>query len=560
MTAAAGNTRNPAIPAAVETAAEQVKRAHEAYAPHPALLSPQGWISFAGLGIMAERAAGLMAEGGASFGDRVVLYLENSAILRVLEHSILAAGLVRVALTPRLHPKEVAAITLDSGARLVCCSPESAQAVRAALMELGSSARVLEFSDSGTGNTPASIAKRPPAALDWPAPKPSDPAMLMYSSGTTGKPKAAIVTQASWVAHSRRALAELPVIGPGDVVLAVAPMTHFGGSIGLDCAMNGAATVPMSAFRPSEVLPALHRFAVTVLPLAPVMLAGLVDALRSGGQQPPPLKAVPYGGSPVSAETLAAAALYFPGALVQFYGLAEALAPLSCLSAADHDSAARALAHEPAGEKSRIQEQARHRLESAGHWVDGVEVRLENGQILVRADTVMPGYWNRPELSARVLDAEGWFATGDIAYVDDDGYVHLVDRMNDVIISGGFNIYPGEVERVIARVPGIREAVVLGVPDERWGERVHAVVVLEESMTEKFGGTAGKAELLELIVSACRGELASYKKPLGVDTVDEIPRNAAGKVDRNLLRQRLQSSGANHPGEDSHRSSPSVSR
>lgn len=539
MTAAAGNTRHPYSPPGVETAAEQVKRAHAAYATHPALLAGQGWISFADLGLMAEHAAELMADEGVAFGDRIVLYLENSGVLRVLEHSILAAGLVRVALTPRLHPREVAAITLDSGASLVCCGPGSAQAVRAALVEAGSAAKVLVFSDSGPGNTPASIANRPPAALDWPAPKPSDPAMLMYSSGTTGKPKAAIVTQAAWVAHSRRALAQLPEIGPGDVVLAVAPMTHFGGSIGLDCAMSGAATVPMAAFHPHEVLAALHGFGVSVLPLAPVMLAGLLEALRESGQQPPPMKAVPYGGSPVSADTLAAVAPYFPGALVQFYGLAEALAPISCLSAADHDSAARILAHEPGRDESRTQALARHRLESAGHQVGGVEVRLENGQIYVRADTVMPGYWNRPELTARVLDSDGWFATGDIAYVDDGGYLHLVDRINDVIISGGFNVYPGEVERVIARVPGVREAVVLGTPDERWGERVHAVVVLEGSAARKFSSTAGKARLLELIVKACRAELASYKKPLAVDTVDEIPRNPAGKVDRNMLRHRL---------------------
>ena len=518
------------------TVAEQMKRSYREFAAHPALMTPEGWISFEELGELANRALDLLAGEGVRFGDRIVLYLENSAILRVLEHTILGEGLVRVALSPRLHPQEVAAIAADCRARVVCCAPEAVQSVRAFLAEAGAEARVLPFSDREGGTTPASLALRP-APLQvrrWPDVKGADPAMLMYSSGTTGRPKGAVVTHAGWAAQAELALAQLPAIGPGDVVLAAAPMTHFGGSIGLDCATVGAATVPMASFEPRAVLSALETFGVTVLPLAPILLRRLLDELASShSERSPRLRSVPYGGSSIDAGTLAAAAEYFPGVLAQFYGLAEALAPISCLTPADHDAAIRDLQ-----DPSADHEEAMARLRSAGRVVEGMNVRLdEQGQIIVRGDTVMAGYWNREELTRRALDGEGWFSTGDIGVIDSQGYLRIVDRLNDVIISGGFNIYPAEVEQVIEEIPFVREAVVLGAPHERWGEGVYAAVVLEPDAAKEFDGDAGPENLLKALTDACRSRLASYKKPLGVRMVEEIPRNAAGKIDRNRLRE-----------------------
>jgi len=511
------------------TVAEQVRRAQRCFSADPALLTAEGWISFGQLADLADAAAHLMADEGARFGDRIVLYFENGAELRVLEHAVLGNGLVRVALSPRLHPREVAEIVLDSNASLVCCSPGVAPAVREALAEAGASARVLPFSNAGSGeNSLAVLASRPRStALEWPSVSPADIAMLIYSSGTTGTPKAAVVTHGAWVAQTSLAMRQLPEIGRGDVVLAVAPMTHFGGSIGLDCAMSGAATVPVAAFEPHSVLSAIDEYGVTVLPLAPIMLTRLVEALDAGARRPPPIRAIPYGGSPVPPGTLAAAVGYFPGALVQYYGLAEALAPIACLTAGDHDALLGSGSHG---------HPLRHRLESAGRVVDGVQVRLVGRQILVRGETVMVGYWNRDTLNAEVLNADGWLSTGDIARIDDDGYLYLIDRAQDVIISGGFNIYPAEVERVIAAVPGLREAVVFGIPHERWGEGVCAAVVMEVVADPRF---AGDGELLRTVVDFCRTRLASYKKPLVVLAVDEIPRNAAGKIDRRKLRSTL---------------------
>ena len=517
------------------TVADQLERAYAAFGPHPALLTPEGWVMFSELRPLARRAAELLAGEGARSGDRIVLYLENSAVLRVLEHAILGFGMVRVALSPRLHPNEVAAMALDCEAPIVCAAPHSADAVRQALSAAGSAARVLEFADDGDAHSPATLAARAESGgAPSPAGSPDDVAMLMYSSGTTGEPKGAVVTHGAWVAQTRNALAVLPPIGPRDVVLAVAPMTHFGGTIGLNCAVSGAATVPMARFDARAVIDAVARFSVTVLPLVPVLLTRLTSALSAEERLVPPLLAVPYGGSPIAADALALAVERLPGVLHQFYGLAEALAPLSWLSPADHDAAARDFA---AGGEAR--ERARERLSSAGTWIPAIEARIVDHEVQVRGDVVLPGYWNRPELTARVRSADGWFATGDLARIDADGYVHLVDRRNDVIISGGFNIFPGEVERAIATVDGVREAVVLGLPDERWGEGVHAAVVLTESAREAYAGAKGADALLETVLEACRSRLAGYKKPLRVHTVDAIPRNAFGKVDRKALRAQL---------------------
>ena len=519
----------------IRTVAEQLERAYAEFGSNPALLTPDGWVTFAELRRLALRTAELLAAEGAARDDRIVLYLENSAVLRVLEHALLGFGMVRVALSSRLHPREVAAIAHDCGAPMVCAGPGDAAELRRALRDVGSSARVLEFADEGNGHTPATLAARPETGgAPAPAAAPEDLAMLMYSSGTTGEPKGAMVTHGAWVAQTRNALAVLPDIGPGDVVLAVAPMTHFGGTIGLNCAVSGAATVPVPRFDARSVIDAVARHSATVLPLVPVLLTRLTSAMTEQDRLVPPLRAVPYGGSPIAAEALAAAAQRLPGVLSQFYGLAEALAPVSWLSPAEHDEAARDFA---AGGDRR--EHARERLSSAGTWIPALEARLVDGEVVVRGDVVLPGYWNRPELTARVRTADGWFSTGDLARIDGDGYVHLVDRKNDVIISGGFNIFPGEVERVIAGVDGVLEAVVLGLPDERWGEGVHAAVVLSESAGRQYAGAAGADALLRVVTEACRSRLAGYKKPLRVHSVEAIPRNAFGKVDRRALRARL---------------------
>ncbi|GAA2069328.1 long-chain fatty acid--CoA ligase [Streptomyces albiaxialis] len=530
---ASGPATTPRPVSGPATVAEQFARAEAAYGDrralrsadvgHPATGSAAGWLTFAQVAELARTAVARLAVLGAGPGDRVVLALPNSVLLRVLDRAVLGSGLVRVALSPRLHPREIAGIAADCGARVVCCTPGAEQAVRAALAHAGASAAVTACADDAPGRTGSPVltpavlaAASTPPPPGWPAPAPADIAMLMYSSGTTGRPKGVVVTHGTWAAQTVRALGVLPPVGPGDVVLAVAPMSHFGGSIGLDCAVSGAATVTMSRFDAGAVLDAVEAYGVTVLPLAPVMLERIARAAAPRTAPVPGIRAVPYGGSPLGAEALAPAAEVFPGALTQFYGLAEALAPLTVLAPADHDSGVPG------------------RLASAGRVADGVELRLADGEIEVRGDTVMAGYWNRPELTAAAF-RDGWFRTGDLAEIDADGYVRLTGRSGETIVTGGFNVQPAEVERVLAPVAGVREAAVVGLPHPEWGEGVTAAVVLDGGPRT---GTPGE-DVLAALARACAGALAGYKKPVAVHAVPEIPRNAAGKTDRAALRKLL---------------------
>ena len=262
-------------------------------------------------------------------------------------------------------------------------------------------------------------------------------------------------------------------------------------------------------FDPAEVVEAVTTDGVAYLPLAAIMVERLADELA--GRTLPMLKAVPYGGSAIRPAAFERSAPAFPGVLYQYYGLAEALAPLACLTADDHD---RGISRDAA---------AHARLRSAGTWLPGVEYRLIDGELAVRGPVVMPGYYNRPDGG---IDSDGWFATGDLVEVDDAGYLFVTDRIKDIIITGGYNVHPSEVERVIGALPEIADVVVIGTPNETWGEGIAAIVVLREPVDD----------LLGYLAAACKAKLASYKKPVAVHVVDEIPRNPAGKPNRILLR------------------------
>jgi acyl-CoA synthetase (AMP-forming)/AMP-acid ligase II len=219
------------------------------------------------------------------------------------------------------------------------------------------------------------------------------------------------------------------------------------------------------------------------------------------------------------------AAQTFPASLIQFYGLSEALAPIAALSAADHDRASETV---DAVERSRL-------LSSTGPIVPGVRARVVDTELSVQADTVTPGYWNRADLNAAVLSPDRWFSTGDHVEIDGEGYLHVLGRGSDVIISGGFNVHAAEVERVLSQVPGITEVAVFGVPHPVWGMGVAAVVVAREPASEEFARPAPALD--EAIRTACAANLAGYKKPTIVRLVNAIPRTSADKIDRNRLQQ-----------------------
>lgn len=533
------------------TIAEQFVRARRVFASEPCLLTPDGWLTFHQVGEAADGARRALLEAGSAPDDRIVLALPNSAVLRILEQGVFEGGLVRVAISPRLHAREIAAIALDAEASIVCCAPAAADEITAALAELSVPAQVLSCADDDAPITPRGLRAAGGDAPPPGAPSPNGLAMLLYSSGTTGTPKGATVTHAAWIEQWHRAMAQLPPIGPGDIVLAVAPMTHFAGSIGLDCAVAGAATIPLTYGGPAATLREIARRRPTILPLAPVLLTDLATAAGGSDQAAlSGLRVVPYGGSPIAPTVLADAARILPGRLVQFYGLAEALAPLACLSAAEHDAAVRRLdsATDPAAnddaEERRV---ALAILSSAGRWVPGVAARVADTELLVSGDVVTAGYWKREQLNGSVFH-DGWFATGDLVRFDGDRLT-VLSRADDLVVSGGFNVYPGEVERVLSSEPGVRDVAVIGLPHPRWGSGLVAAVVLDEATRVAYSGDSGHARLLDVLAARTRTSLAGFKKPLAVHILTELPRNAAGKIDRNRLRERLTA-----PESDNHAS------
>lgn len=498
----------------------------------PFLRVGDAWLTTAQVSAAADAAAAGLIEAGAVVGDRVVIALANGPMFRVLEHGMYAAGLIRVALTPRLHDREIAAIAADCTASVVCCDPNRVEELTRVLRDAGVRAPVLGV-DAAAAVT---FAAAPAAGRVGRAPAPDDVAMLHYSSGTTGTPKGATVTHAAWVAQSRLALAQLPPIGDGDVVLAVAPMPHFGGSMSLNAAATGAATVTLGAFSPRETLEAVIDHGVTVLPLAPIMLAMLADedaALVARAARV--LRAIPYGGSPLDPARLLLAARRFPGLLCQYYGLSETLAPVTSLTAADHDGAVTAA---DAGDTAS----AHRALASAGRVAGATEVRLgadaagtaeDPGEVQVRSELVTAGYWAHPDLTARAIDADGWFHTADLGWFDDGDRLQLAGRKADLIVTGGFNVQPSEVERVIRLLPIVRDVAAVGVPDPRWGERVHASIVVAHDVALEH--------LSELVEATCRDHLAAYKRPLSIEILDALPRTALDKIDRKAIRRRISS-------------------
>ncbi|MFD2468638.1 class I adenylate-forming enzyme family protein [Amycolatopsis silviterrae] len=489
-----------------DTLPEILEQSYEAHGAAPALLHEGRWLTFAETAKLAQGLHALLAEHGAAQGDRVVVHLENGVTTWLLDQALLGFGLVRVAVSARLHVLEVAAICLDAEAAVVCADPGQADQLRAALRDAGARTVVVSLD----ADRPPDLSGAEPTVLA--RPHPDDVAMLMYSSGTTGAPKAAVVTQGAWVARTRNSLAHLPPVTEADTVVLAAPAAHFAGSVALDCFLQGARMVIERRFDADAVLDLVDQHDGTVVPLVPVLLARLVDAATARPTSGRHLRCLPYGGSAVSTDVLVRGARRFPGVLTQFYGLAEALAPLTVLSPADHDEAAAS------------------RLGSAGRFVDGVEHRVNDGVLTVRGPMVMPGYWRRPDLDAQVL-SDGWFTTGDQAAVDDDGYLRLTGRSSDVIVSGGYNIQPREVEQVIERIPGIAEVAVAGVPDREWGEAVHAFVVVNADPLRD------KETLTAVLRDACAGAVASYKKPRHVHVRNSLPRNHYGKVDRRALRE-----------------------
>jgi len=417
----------------------------------------------------------LLAERGLRPGDRVAIKLPNIPDFAVMYYGVLRAGGTVVPMNPLLKSREVDYYLKDSGARLLF-------------------------------DTTAELPSLPTYhVVDR---QPDDTAVILYTSGTTGQPKGAELTHANLSQNVAVASSDLFTLGPDDVVFGGLPLFHsFGQTCGLNAAIStGACLTLVSRFQPEKVLEVLVRDGVTVFEGVPTMYVALL-ASTNGKNDAKALRVCVSGGAALPVEVLRGFEEAFNCRILEGYGLSET-SPVASFNHPDRVCKPGSIGTPIRGVEMRLVR------------VDGTDVPPgEVGEIAIRGHNVMKGYWGRPDATADAIP-DGWFRTGDLARMDDDGYFFIVDRKKDLIIRGGYNVYPREIEEVLYEHPAILEAAVIGIPDATLGEEVGAAVVL------KPGSSVTVDELREYVKS----QVAAYKYPRRVWFLDALPKGPTGKI------------------------------
>lgn len=486
----------------------------------PALICDDRTLSHAALRARIEALARALQSAGVRSGDRVAVLLPNCAEFVEAFFGITAIGAIVVPLNTRLHPGEHAGLLADCSPVLMIAASEYRASAEHVAQRVPS---VRSFVTVGPGGEDAAF----PAYASWvgahagPMPQAEissgSPAALLYTSGTTAQPKGVVLTHGNYLADFRHVAAEAG-IGPDGVNLQLSPLYHAACVHTLVHLVAGGSSVLMRRFDPAEVLERIERHRVTYLFAVPTMLYELLDHPGIRRHDIGSLRTVSYGAAAISGARLEQAQRVFGAKLLHAYGLTETTSHSSVLRADEHRIA-------PG---------------SIGRGIDDVQLRVvdelgrdlgpgEVGELLVKGPNVMAGYWNRPEETAHTLRG-GWLHTGDLARRDERGFLYIVDRKKDMVISGGVNLYPRESEDVLARHPAVADVAVFGVPDERWGEVLVAAVVPRK----------GAGIDAETLLAFARTQLGSFKLPKRVHFVDELPKTASGKVRKADLRSRFQ--------------------
>lgn len=469
-------------------------------------------------------ASGLIHRLGLARGDRVALVMKNVPQYVELLFACWQAGLTAVPINAKLHPRELEWIFQDTGARACFVTPELAEGVAHAARAAGAALTASHIVDVNSTDYQRLFVDE--AANTRPG-SGTDLAWLFYTSGTTGKPKGVMLSHDNLMAATLSYFSDVDHIGCSDALIHAAPMSHGSGLYIMPHVAQGACNVvPESGgFEPAEIFAASRDWPGLSLFAAPTMVKRLVDHAELHRPDPAGLKTVIYGGGPMYVEDIKRAVKVLGPRFAQIYGQGESPMTITAMNktlvaAAVHD-----------------RDEAR--LASVGQAYLGLEVMVANeddapvpagemGEVLVRGPTVMQGYLNNPQASAKTL-ANGWLHTGDMGSLDADGFLTLKDRSKDLIISGGSNIYPREVEEVLLRHPAVAEVSIVGAPDPEWGEVVVAFVVT------RAGQTLDTGELDEL----CLQNLARFKRPKHYRLIDSLPKNATGKVLKTELRRAL---------------------
>ena len=500
-----------------------IRRAAREFSGQAAVIVPgERNVSFAELDERSKRLAAGLLSLGLKQGDRVAVLLPNSREYLEAYLALARAGLVRITLNFRLSPGEHAYMLGDSESRALIVFHEFFANLRAAIKELKDLRWIIlvEGKEKGTLEYEKLIAQT--------SPLPAEPEIgaeavfrLHYTSGTTGRPKGAIQTHSSRVITTLNTLLDVVNFTSLDRVLHVAPLTHASGNLFLPSFIRGGANVPLRRFDPAHFCRAVEQEGITTVFLAPTMIIRLLAYPDLDRHKMESLHTIIYGGAPMPGEPLREALRRLGRRFVQIYGLAEATWADAVLNKEDHES----------GREDRLGTIGRELRNVRIGLVDesGNEVPPgEMGELTIQGPHLMREYWKQPEATAAAL-RKGWFHTGDMARMDQDGYIILLDRKGEMIVSGGFNVYPKEVEDTLYLHPGVMEAAVFGVPHPEWGESVKAVVFPKEGWTLKE----------EDLIEHCKNHLASYKKPRSVDFAKEpLPKNNAGKILRRELREK----------------------
>jgi len=493
----------------------------------PAITCEGEHLTYAGLNAQAARIGGaLIARHGLTPGARIGIAMENCAEILPVIYGAWRAGMTVVPMNSKLHPREMAWILENSEARLCIATPELA--TKMAETAAGPGGAVFPpLVVTGTRDYTQLLAGDPIPVT--PA-EPDDVAWLFYTSGTTGRPKGAQLTHRNLLVMVYAYCSDVEPVGPGDTCLHAAPLSHGSGMWAIVYLTRGGHNVVLpGSFDPDRVYDAIARYPNVSMFAAPTMVVRMINTPRAGSADTRNLRTISYGGAPMYVADTKKALDLLGAKLHQLYGQGEAPMTITGLSKAMH--------------ADRRHPDWEARLGSAGVAITGVAFKVvgedgrelplgEVGEIVTRSDCVMKGYWNNPDADAKAL-RDGWLWTGDLGSVDAKGFLTIKDRSKDMIISGGSNIYPREIEEVLLTSPAVLECAVVSRPHPEWGEEVIAFAVPRP----------GHAVTPGMLDELCLDNIARYKRPRGYRVVEALPKNNYGKILKTELRAWLKKEG-----------------